>query len=241
MNFNRNKLKILDLFSGIGGFSIGLENSGMETIAFCEIEKYPKKILSKHWPTIPIYEDIRKLDGYSFNDKIDILCGGFPCQDISLTGKQKGLNGNHSSLWYEFKRLINEVKPKYAIIENVANLRSRGLVSILQDLWEIGYDAEWNIISAGELGYPHLRERIWIIAYPHSTQLKRGGISSRIQSKVSDLSNIRRGKDKPRVERTSNGIPSQMDRLKCLGNALIPLIPNLIGEAILEERSDEFQ
>jgi len=166
-----NKLTVLDLFSGIGGFSLGLEMAGMETIAFCEIDKKCQYVLNKHWPDIHIYDDIKKLTGI----KADVICGGFPCQDVSIAGKQRGIDsGTRSGLWFEYKRLINEVKPKYAIIENVANLRSKGLATVLKDLWSIGYDAEWHIIPASAIGAPHKRERIWIIAYPS------GDVSGRI-------------------------------------------------------------
>lgn len=177
------KLKVLDLFSGIGGFSLGLERAGMETVAFCEIDEDAQKVLRKHWPDTPIYEDVSKV---SYHEKrnlieykkepkqhcdIDVICGGFPCQDISIAGKKEGLKGERSGLWGEFKRLIEEIKPRYAIIENVANLRSNGLQEVLKDLWKIGYASEWHIISARSVGAPHLRERIWIIAYPHSSVL----------------------------------------------------------------------
>ena len=139
------KLTVIDLFSGIGGFSLGLERAGMQTIAFCEIDPKCHYVLRKHWKDIPIHHDIRELHGIP----ADVVCGGFPCQDISIAGKQAGITKNtRSGSWYEFKRLIEEVKPKYTIIENVENLRGNGLVTVLQDLWQIWYDAEWHIIPA---------------------------------------------------------------------------------------------
>ena len=165
-------LSVFDIFSGIGGFSIGLEKAGMQTVAFCEKDSFCQKILKKHWPDVPVFSDISKVykDDLKTLGPIDIIAGGFPCQDISCAGKQTGINGTRSGLWKEFKRLINELKPKYAIIENVANLRSKGLVAVLQDLWEIGYDAEWHCIPASAFGAPHRRDRIWIVAYPASKQ-----------------------------------------------------------------------
>ena len=244
------KLSVLDLFSGIGGFSLGLEMAGMKTIAFCEIDKKCHYVLNKHWPEIPIYEDISKLTGIS----ADVICGGFPCQDISIAGKQKGINSEtRSGVWSEYKRLINEVKPKYAIIENVANLRSNGLGLVLKDLWSIGYDAEWHIIPASAVGAPHKRERIWIIAYPC------GNISSRIlnpedviqdNEQWSNAKNIgswhgwkywfashvfdsNGRKDTTEDSRVDDGIPKRVDRIKQLGNSVVPQIPELIGKAIL--------
>ena len=172
------KLRVLDLFSGIGGFSLGFEKTGkFETLAFCEIDKNCHKVLKKHWPEIPIYPDITILDGKLFKNKVDVICGGFPCQDVSVAGKQKGLvdeNGKEtrSGLWFQYKRIIEEIKPKYVVIENVKNLQSNGFATVLKDLHEIGYNAEWHVISARSIGSCHLRERLWIIAYPHSKPLR---------------------------------------------------------------------
>ncbi len=160
-------LNVLDVFSGIGGFSIGLEAASMQIVAFCEINPFCRKILKKHWPSVPIFSDITTIDKKDLKTlpRIDIIAGGFPCQDISVAGKGGGINAKRSGLWKEFARLINEIRPKYAIIENVANLRSTGLISVLQDLWEIGYNAEWHCIPASAFGAPHRRDRIWIIAH----------------------------------------------------------------------------
>lgn len=234
-------MKVLDLFSGIGGFSLGLERAGMETIAFCEIEEYPRKVLSKHWPNVPIYEDVKNVtkerletDGLG---RIDLVCGGFPCQDLSTSGLQAGITGKRSGLWSEYKRIIKEFKPKFVTIENVRNLLSgeKGawFEKVLSDLYEIGYDAEWHCITAASVGAPHLRDRVWIVAYPNEAQFERGSISSRIQEEHANFSDTCWGQDKPGVVRASNGIPSQMDRLGCLGNAVVPQIPEIIGKAIM--------
>ena len=161
-------LNVLDIFSGIGGFSIGLEAASMQTVAFCEINPFCQKILKKHWPSVPIFSDITTIHKEDLKalPRIDVIAGGFPCQDISVAGKGGGIKAKRSGLWKEFARLINDIRPKYAIIENVANLRSTGLISVLQDLWEIGYNAEWHCIPASAFGAPHRRDRIWIIAHP---------------------------------------------------------------------------
>ena len=159
-------LKVLDLFSGIGGFSLGLEStSGFETVAFCEIEPYAQSVLQKHWPDVPIFENIKELDGEQFKGQIDVICGGFPCQDISLAGSGQGLEGERSGLWFEYRRIIREVGPTYVVIENVRALCSRGLSTILQNLSALGYDAEWHCIPASYVGAPHRRDRAWIVAY----------------------------------------------------------------------------
>ncbi|WP_085908305.1 DNA cytosine methyltransferase [Kiloniella majae] len=179
-------LKVLDLFSGIGGFSLGLERTGgFETVAFCEIEDYPRKVLAKHWPNVPIYRDVRNVtakqliaDGIT----VDVITGGFPCQDLSLAGNQAGIEAERSGLWLELCRVIGDVRPKYAIVENVANLLSgpseqRGgwFGRVLGDLASIGYDAEWHCIPAAAVGAPHRRDRAWIITYPKSKRCSQAG------------------------------------------------------------------
>jgi len=165
-------MKVLDLFSGIGGFSLGLERAGMETIAFCEIEPFCRKVLNKHWPDVPIYEDVRELTNERLrSDGIfpDIITGGFPCQDISVAGRQKGINGERSGLWSECARLLGDIRPDYAIFENVTALLSgdngKWFERVLWDISQVGYDAEWHCIPASELGAHHHRDRVWIICY----------------------------------------------------------------------------
>jgi len=179
------KLKVLDLFSGIGGFSLGLERTGgFETVAFCEIEPFPRKVLAKHWPEVHCYHDVTKLTGDILardGIAVDVITGGFPCQDLSTAGKQRGMGeGTRSGLWSEIVRLICELRPRYVIVENVAALLSgpsdqRGgwFGRVLGDLAECGYDAEWENIPAAALGAPHRRERVWIVAYP--AQVQRNG------------------------------------------------------------------
>jgi len=291
-------MNILDLFSGIGGFSLGLERAGMKTVAFCEVDKKCQQVLKKHWPGVPIFDDVSTLKGEDIEETVDVICGGFPCQDISLAGKGAGLEGKRSGLWSEFKRLIEEIKPKYAIIENVSALRGRGLDQVLREISEIGYDAEWHCITAASVGAPHRRDRIWILAYPHNKRLegrewndqreRREVLSSEQQDRneirsevgridrVSTQENVsntnlprlerwlsdgiassqgweessdgcttersvrrRRGRNgewtsEPSVGRVVDGFPGRVDRLKQLGNAVVPQIPELIGRAICQ-------
>mgnify|MGYP003652644560 CR=1 FL=1 len=165
-------MRMLDLFSGIGGFALAAEwtwADELDIVGFCEIEKYAQKVLQKNFPGVPIHEDITKLNGKDFKN-IDIITGGFPCQDISIAGKGEGIEGSRSGLWTEMCRIISEVRPRYAIIENVPMLIHRGLERVLCDLTEIGYDCEWQIIGADEVGAWHRRKRIWIIAYSNNTR-----------------------------------------------------------------------
>jgi len=281
-------VKVLDLFSGIGGFSLGLERAGMKTVAFCEIEEFPRKVLKKHWPEVPIYEDVRTLtaarlaaDGIS----VDVICGGFPCQDISNAGSKAGITGERSGLWKEYARLIGEIRPKFVIVENVSALLGRGLERVLGDLAQVGYDAEWHCIPASAVGAPHRRDRIWIVAYPQSIGFQRRGYIAKCEGidgadgkankftgngllrvgevmanaigggrqgpgAFRDASNQKKNKEReatepfdggfgniwsvePNVGRVANGVSNRSHRLKCLGNAVIPQIPEIIGRAIM--------
>ena len=168
-------MKVLDLFSGIGGFSYGLESTGgFQTVAFAECEPYPIAVLKKHWPTVRVYEDVRQITATRlFRDGIepDVITGGFPCQDISAAGLQAGIEGERSGLWSECSRILGEVRPRYAIFENVTNLLSGNkgewFERVLWDISKVGYDAEWHCISASSIGAPHKRDRVWIVAYPN--------------------------------------------------------------------------
>ena len=279
-------LKVLDLFAGIGGFSLGLERTGgFETIGFCELDKKAQAVLKKHWPEVPIYDDVTKLTKDDIHGTVDVITGGFPCQDISLAGKGAGLEGARSGLWWEYHRLIKELQPKWVIAENVSALRSRGLDQVLRSLSEIGYDAEWHCIPASAVGAPHRRDRVWIVAYRNvydrrdgsSTESSKreawvelGGSSERqyepnpseamANSSSEGLEGqwtraISSGKKKPmltsisgtsrpniaknfwavepNVGRVAHGVPKRVDRIKQLGNAVVPQIPELIGRVIL--------
>lgn len=284
------KLTVLDLFSGIGGFSLGLESTGgFRTIAFCESNGYAACVLNKHWPCVPVFDDIRTFTSASLTEKNipfpDVICGGFPCQDLSFAGKGVGLAGTRSGLWFEMLRVITEVQPKYVIIENVPALRSRGLDELLRSLASIGYDAEWHCIPAAAVGAPHRRDRIWIMAYPSGSgcfwrcpvaDAKQGSsahiplarrlsasgsygsagpiaqdVRARTEGPLICYANstglqVRQRRStpvvitrsdwwhaEPDVGRVANGVPDRVDRIVCLGNAVVPQIVALIGQAIL--------
>ena len=156
-------MNVLDLFSGIGGFGLGLESAGgFKVKAFCEIEQHCTRVLNKNFEGVPVFDDITALN--IKEGEYDVFTGGFPCQDISIAGKNKGIGGEKSGLWKEYKRLIKQGKPKYAIIENVFALLGRGLEVILQDLAEIGYDATWTLYDTRYFGKPQRRRRVYIVA-----------------------------------------------------------------------------
>lgn len=157
------KLKVLDLFSGIGGFSLGLERSGgFETVAFCEIDKFCQRVLAKHWPGAEIHNDVTRL---KYRKNVDLVTAGFPCQDISFAGGGAGLTGERSGLFWYIIRALCMVGWPDVLLENVAALLDRGLGSILGALATVGYDTEWNCISAEAVGAPHERDRLWILGY----------------------------------------------------------------------------
>jgi len=242
-------MKVLDLFSGIGGFSLGLERAGMETIAFCEFDKHAQKILKKHWPEITIHEDIKKLDARQYRGSVDIVCGGFPCQDLSCAGKQAGFDGDRSSLYRQMLRIIGECLPRYTIFENVSGLltgdQGRWFARFLYDLAEIGLDAEWHCIPASALGANHHRDRVWIITYPKRSDAQKLGLfSTSLHKEIEKASNgfmhvfnnsLWR-EDQRKICGADDGVSRRMDRhrLARLGNAVVPQIPELIGRAIIE-------
>jgi len=266
----------LDLFSGIGGFALGTYWAELrfDEHYFSEVDNYAIRVYQQRFPDAIGLGDIRKIRGQDLPKGDWITCGGFPCQDISVAGKGAGLAGERSGLWFEYARLIGEIQPQYAIMENVGALSFRGLDAVLGSLAEIGYDAEWCDIRASDVGAPHRRERIWIVAYPHSVGMERQG------AKFQTARTGRTGKDaayasgeglegwekavqqekgwhsdtgydrkkigsswknsqwdsEPNVGRVANGVPSRVDRLKCLGNSIVPQIAELIfSQAVFDK------
>ena len=211
------KLKLLDLFSGIGGLKVAQEMvGGFETTQFVENDPYCQKVLKKHWPHIPIHDDIRTFTAEPF--QFDAVCGGFPCQDISTAGRGKGITEeSRSGLFYELMRVVRMVRPRYVILENVAAILNNGLDIVLGELSEAGYDAEWAVISASSLGACHQRSRWWLVAYPNSNRHEgrctetRNKVASRQDSQIigsTDTSELERcnndGKDKGKSRTDGN-------------------------------------
>ena len=247
------KLKTLDLFSGIGGFSLGLERTGgFETVAFCEIDQFCRRVLAKHWPNVPCHDDITELSGEDVGE-VDVICGGFPCQDISIAGKGAGIDGTRSGLWREYARLISELRPRYVIVENVSALLGRGIGRVLGDLAALGYDAEWHCIPASAVGAPHRRDRVWIIAYAGG---KPGPFPVLTQKYVEESTNrnkrqwrenrqfpqvesicpeiLQKWLDRSKVNGVDDGVSHWFYRLRQCGNSVVPQIAEIIGNAILD-------
>lgn len=228
------------LFSGIGGFELGAEMVNINTLWSCEIEPFQRNILKKHFPNTYQYEDIRQIITPRY---VDIISGGFPCQDISVAGKGVGIKGERSGLWSEMFRVIRLVRPKYAIIENSPALLIRGFEKILLDLSEIGYNAEWQCISNLTFGYPHKRERVYIIAYTTENRLqgdifKNGGFDSIFKkwtpNKANAYSLSQRILEMPTCEsiRNEHGFQNWVHRVGSLGNAVNPTVAKYLFECI---------
>ena len=237
------KLRTLDLFSGIGGFSLGLERTGgFETVAFCEIDPFCRRVLAKHWPEAPCYDDVCALTGERLaadGIAVDVICGGFPCQDLSEAGERAGIDGERSGLWREYARLIGELRPLVAIVGNVPELLSGANGSwfsrVLGDLAALGYDALWHCIQAADLGAAHIRDRLWITAFlPDTPEI--GGVErwgqqlAQVRAPAGDVYSF---SDEPEPARVADGVPNRMDRVGACGNAVVPQIPEMIGRVIL--------
>jgi len=288
------KLQHLDLFSGIGGFSLGLEaTGGFETKAFCDIEKYPRQVLQKHWPHVKQYEDIKELNYERLKadgiDSIDIITGGYPCQPFSIAGRQKG-EEDPRHLWPEYFRLVKELRPTWVIGENVSGHIKLGLDTVIEDLESEDYSVRPFSISASSIGANHQRERIWILAHSRRSQWPRAELrgenenetrqenanqfersSSTSEVDVANTNDERLQRQwqsrnqftprfnssresseegqgtvgqgwwesEPNMGRVAHGIPKRVDRLKSLGNSLVPQIPYYIGKTILEVMADQ--
>ena len=232
------------LFSGIGGFDLAAEQAGLENIFHCEFEEYKRKQLSINFPKSESYGDIRNFDGTKYKNRVDILSGGFPCQDVSIAQQSKklggaqGIKGERTGLWKEYARIVREIRPKAIIFENSSMLLIRGFESVLCDLHELGYDVEWKCFFASDFGYPHFRKRLYGIAYSREFGwkdiIKNGGILQKIlpertprQIPVSVSFERFNSKSSYENVRMDDGFSEELDKtvIHGFGNAVIPEIP----------------
>jgi len=259
-------MTVLDLFSGIGGFSLGLERTGgFRTVAFCEIDPFCQKVLAKHWPGVPIHDDVRTLEGFSS----DVITGGYPCQPFSFAGERRGA-ADDRHLWPEMYRIVKSVRPRWVVAENVAGHIRMGLDQVLSDMEAIGYTCWTFVVPACAVDAPHRRDRVWIIGNANGYSKSNGPVNAEASgmqamadsqrvgqsgqresfhasdypagrdwqtNKSFDVCERREWKPEPGVGRVAHGIPRRMDRLRALGNAVVPQIPEVIGRAILEANS----
>ena len=243
-------MRVLDLFSGIGGFALAGEREGFETVAFCEIEPFCQKVLRKHWTTQKIHSDIRELDARKYRGTIDVVSAGYPCQPFSGAGQRRGEKDDRS-LWKEVLRIINESQPTWFIGENVAGHITLGLETVLSDLEAANYETRVFVIPACGVGANHRRDRCWILSHAKSVRSGRRGSKKHsstkrkfqqsepkrdeVWSEVEGCDLLSRWWDaEPRVDRVADGIPDRMDRLKSLGNSIVPQVAQQIFKAIKE-------
>jgi len=237
-------MRVLDLFSGIGGMALGLSRAGMDISALCEIDPYCRLVLEKHWPDIPIYHDVKditkeRLDADGF-PVIDLLAGGFPCQPYSNAGERDGA-ADDRDLWPEMHRVIKAIRPRWIIAENVTGFLNLGIDQVISDLADTGY-AWWAfVLPAVSLNAWHVRERVWIVAYADSQRLERQWPDSDPQGwqeQIMGTVRLRSGNEvwdiEPDIQRVVDGLSARMDRLKAIGNAVVPQIPQLLGQSIMD-------
>jgi DNA (cytosine-5)-methyltransferase 1 len=218
----------------------------MKVIWQSEIDPYASAVLRKHWPTVINHGDIRTIRAGTV-DRPDVLCGGFPCQDISNAGKRAGIDGERSGLWGEYARIIGELGPAYVVMENVSALLVRGLERVLRDLAALGFDAEWHCIPASAVGAPHERDRTWIVGYAqrlnHTEQLiRRVPYQAWPKARLGQLVRVHgpafRDEAISEFGGMDDGLPNGVDRLRCLGNAIVPQVAEVIGRAIVEAQME---
>jgi DNA (cytosine-5)-methyltransferase 1 len=273
MTTDHSQLTFGSLFAGIGGIDLGFERAGMSCRWQVEINPYAQKVLAKHWPNVRRHDDVRTWPQPD-TEYVDIIAGGFPCQDISYAGKGAGLEGERSGLFYEVMRIVREMGPRYVVLENVAALLTRGMGDVLGSLASVGFNAEWHCIPAAAVSAPHIRDRVFILANSQSDRWKQGqshssgccerdgarkkyrpwGTSANVadtdsqgfanaQRQRAATASPRRDKPiandwwniEPDVGRVANGVPKRVDRLRGLGNAVVPQVAEFIGRMIVEE------
>ena len=224
-------MNVLDLFSGIGGFSLGLERAGFRTVAFCEIDPYCRAVLRKHWSEIPIHDDIRTLRGNAFGT-VDLVCGGFPCQPFSSAARGRN---NATDLWPQMARVIGECRPRWVIAENVPGLGIDGIDRVAADLESLAYAVRVFDLDSAPFGRQRERRRIFFVADANRNREPRLSINAPMAS-VCEISRCGETDDAGTVG-MDDGLPGRVDRLRALGNAVVPQIPEMIGRAIMRAES----
>lgn len=232
----------LALFAGAGGGILGGLLLGWRTVCAVEIDPYCRDRLMQrqdegHLQPFPIWDDVRTFDGKSWRGCVDVVSGGFPCQDISSAGRGAGLGGRRSGLWFEMLRIIEEVRPRFAFIENSPNLRTRGLVTVLQGLARAGYDAEWCVLGADQAGAPHKRRRMWILA----ADTNDGGervlpVNAKVARAQADTGPLLWWPDSV-CAGVDDGVAHRMERVRATGNGQVPGVAAMAWRLLREQRN----
>jgi DNA (cytosine-5)-methyltransferase 1 len=226
-------MRVLSLFSGGGLGDYGLELAGMEIVGQVEIDDYCQKILKLRWPNVPKWGAIENVKT-EYLPKCDLICGGFPCQDISAGGSRKGLCGSHSGLWKEFSRIISEIRPRFVLLENSSHLVRRGLMQIVSELTSFGYDSEWEIISSQGFGSNHKRVRLYLVAYAPSKRLERRIFTQAAWEVREKTAGCFKWGNESKILRKDDGNPTRVDESKLIGNGIFVPAFKWIGERIME-------
>lgn len=222
-------MRHLDLFSGIGGFALAAQWAGIETVGFCEIEEFPRKVLAKNFPGIKIHKDIKALNGEEYKN-IDLITGGFPCQPFSVAGKQGGTEDDRY-LWPEMFRIIKQARPAWVVAENVPGIIQMALDKVLFDLESENYTARTLILPACAVNAPHRRDRVWFIA--HDNRLRMEGSWAKFEAtRANQLFGNKWEGSASRLLRSTDGLPNRVDRVKSLGNAIVPQVAYEIMKVI---------
>ena len=223
-------MRELHLFAGAGGGILGGKLLGHRCVGAVEINPYCRRVLEQRQrdgvlEPFPIFDDVRTFDGTPWRGRVDVVCGGFPCQDISNSGGKTGLDGERSSLWWEMHRIVREVEPRFVFVENVAAILVRGFDRVLGSLADLGFDAEWCVLSAGALGAPHIRERLWLLgSNTDSTQREGDECTERVETQYSNAGSLGWWESEPSVGRVADGVAHRMDRLAATGNGQVPAV-----------------
>ncbi len=225
-------LTIGSLFSGIGGLELGLERAGLGPVLWqCEINPFARQVLAKHWPTVTRYEDVTRPRDYPH---VDVICGGFPCQDLSSAGDRRGIGGERSSLWYYYARIIAQVRPRFVVVENVRSGAPTWLPVVRRHLCAFGYRVRAMGIAASDIGAPHARKRVFVVGHSDHASEPTGAINAEASGVRPAPSDLRAGWPlPPKRLRVVDGIPGGVDRhLRALGNAVVPQCAEVVGRVI---------
>jgi DNA (cytosine-5)-methyltransferase 1 len=228
-------VNFLSLFSGIGGLDLGLDRAGMTCVGQVEIDPFCQRVLARHWPEVPRHDDVRTAVQWWWSaprSRVDVIAGGFPCQDVSDAGDRAGIEGQRSGLWTHFAAAVRDLRPAHVIVENTPGLLARGMGRVIGDLAGLGYDTEWDCVPAAAVGAPQLRARIWILAHTRGERdeapdgLCPGWPEPRVRGGWMAT---------PEVRRVADGVPARMVRpeLHALGNAVVPQVAEHIGRLVM--------
>ncbi len=218
------------LFSGIGGLDLGLERAGMECAWQVEVDEFCLNVTNKNWPRIVNYGDIREIHDLP---SVDLIAGGFPCQSTSVAGKKLWRN-DERWLWPEFFRIVRLLRPRYVLVENPTGILHRGIGDITGDLASLGFCIEWERLRASDFGAPHRRERIFFVAHSAGKRLERGVFTKTTWQTFGEFARGTWWESEPKIPRVVDGVPNRVDRLRAIGNAVVPQVAEWIGQRIIE-------